>query len=449
MKSRLFRVFVSACLLAGCSTVRDARQAQGERGDGLPAGERTVTAAEVGVRPDAVLPLAEALGISLTWHPSIAIATQNVVMAEINISRAGMGLRPTLSASGGYSESHSANSKTDWETSSSDSFNASLSLSWVLYDFGRTRASRKEAVANLLAAHESLQDAVIQRVYQVRAAYFDLAQAEAQCGVAEENLRQYDELLRREELKLQIGSGKKYDLTKARVDRSNAMLSLLVASNTIDTARAVLGSQMGLAEPARCALNTDITLPDVEGGFEALKEIAWTNHPALKVLRAKAEAASFAVDRSIAELYPQLALNASTTFTEATPQTWVFSWGASLLQDLFRGWQKRDNIQSGVAALRQARAAAAQQEQQVALALTSALVSLNTARETKAVAEQMEAQAKENLDLVKRRFQVGESSMLEVTDAQVLYTSARNANITAQYTLEKSKAMLHSIIGIK
>ncbi|MCL1922187.1 MAG: TolC family protein [Kiritimatiellaeota bacterium] len=447
MKLKLLRMLALAGLLAGCSTVRDARRAQGERGADLPAGERTVTAEALGLGPGATLPLAAALDIALAWHPSIAIATQGVVAAEIGISRAGAGLRPSLSASGGYSESHNANSRNDWKVTSSDSFNASLSLSWVLYDFGRTRAARKEAVAGLIAAHASLQDTLIQRTYQVRAAYFDVAQAQAQCAVAEENLRQYDELLRRAEARLRIGAGIPYNVTKARVDRSNALLSLVVASNAIDTACATLNSQMGLAEAARYELDASITLPEVEGGFEELRAVAWTNHPTLKVLHAKADAASFAVDRAIAELYPQIAANASTSFTEATPQTWAFSWGASLLQDLFKGWQKRDNIRASVTALRQARAAVAMQEQQTALALASALIALNTARESKAVAEQMEAQAKENLDLVKRLFEVGDISILELTDAQVLHASARNASVTAQYALEKSKAMLYSIMG--
>jgi len=449
MNFKLFSLSVLVSLLTGCLTVRDARRAQDERGANLPPGERTVTAEAVGILDGSVLPLADAEGISLMWHPSIAIATQGVVAAKINVSRAGVAMRPALSASGGYSETRSANSANDWKITSSDSFSASLSLSWVLYDFGRTRAARKEAVANLLAAQEALQDTIVQRTYHVRMAYFDLAQAEAQCKVAEENLRQYDELLRKAEVRLRIGSGKPYDVTKARVDRSNALLSLIVASNTIDTARATLNNQMGLAEPTRYELDADSTLSEVEGGFDTLKELAWANQPALRVLHAKAEAASVGVDRAIAELYPQLAANASTSFTSGDPKTWVFSWGGSLLQDLFRGWQKRDNIQLSVAALRQARAAVAQQEQQVALALTAALISLNTARESKAVAEQMEAQAKENLDLVNRQYTAGASSMLEVTDAHVLYTSARNANLSAQYTLEKAKAMLYSIIGLQ
>ena len=449
MKLKRLNVLVLAGLLAGCGTVRDARQAQHEQGVSLPAGERTVTAQEAGVQAHAVLPLTDAVGISLRWHPSVVMATQSVAAAEINVSKAGVNMRPTLSASGGYSGSGSANSGNDWTLSTSDAFNASLSLSWVLYDFGRTRASRQEAVANLLAAQESLQDTIVQRVYQVRAAYFDLAQAEAQCNVSEENLRQYDELLRQAEVKLRIGSGKRYDLTKARVDRSNAMLSLIVASNSVDTARATLNNQMGLAESVHYKLNADVTLPAIENDFDALKARAWVSHPALRVLHAKADAASAGVDRSIAELYPQLAANASTSVASGSPQTWAFSWGASILQDLFRGWQKRDNIQLSVIALRQARAAVALQEQQVALALTSALISLNTAQESKAVAEQMEVQAQENLDLVKRQFEVGNSSMLDITDAQVLYTSARNANVSAQYTLEKAKAMVYSIIGVK
>lgn len=436
-------------MLSGCSTVRQARQAQQEAGEALPSGERTTTAAEFGLAEGEVLSLTVAERCSLNWHPAMATATQNVVAAQVRVSKAGASLRPTLSGSVGYDGNRRSNSDLDWNFTTTEDLGASLSLSWVLYDFGRTRASIRSAISELIAAQESLVGTRVKRVYDVRTAYFKLGQAEAQCHVEEENLRQYEELLRQADLRFKVGTGRKYDITKARADRSNAMLSLLTASNSITTARAELNNQMGLGKTVSYALATQVSLPEPGGDFDALFSIAQTNQPSLRALRAQVDAAMASVDRTIAELYPQIRATASTSYATGDIQTMGLSWGLAILQDLFRAYDKRDNIQLGVTALRQARATLAQEEQQVILSLIGALSILKTAREGKVVSEEMELQAKENLDLVKKQFDVGTSSILELTDAQVLYTRARSATVSARYTLELAKAGVYAIIGMQ
>lgn len=412
-------------------------------------GERTATQEEFGLRDGEVLTLTFAQDFSLLWHPAMATATQQVIAAQVNVSKAGAGRRPTLSGSIDYGGTRSGNSEQDWNFETKDDFNGSLSLTWVLYDFGRTRASIRSAVADLIAAHETLSETRVQRIQEVRSAYFKLAQAQAQCRVDEENLRQYDELLRQAELRLKIGTGRKYDITKAKADRSNALLSLLTASNTIITACAELNNQMGLGKAGRYTLASDVRLPEPGVDFDTLFSVAQTNQPTLRALRAKTAAAVASVDRTIAELYPQIRATASTAYSTGAIQTMGLSWGLALLQDLFKSFEKRDNILISVTALRQARAALALQEQNVVKMLIAALSALNTARQGKGVAEEMELQAKENLDLVMKQFEVGTSSILEVTDAQVLYTRARSATVTARYTLENAKAGVYAIIGME
>jgi outer membrane protein len=449
MKTRILTLLFVTGLMAGCSTVRQARVAQKESGQGLPMGERTATPEEFGVREGELLSLAFAQDFSLQWHPAMATATQKVIAARINISKAGAGRRPSLSGSVGYGGGRNGNSAQDWNFTTTDDFNASLSLTWVLYDFGRTRASIRSAVADLIAAHETLSETRVQRIQVVRSAYFKLAQAQAQCRVDEENLKQYDQLLRQAELRFKIGTGRKYDVTKAKADRSNALLSLLTTTNTIITARAELNNQMGLGKVGSYALEADVRLPEPGVDFDVLFAVAQTNQPTLRALRANVDAAVASVDRTVAELYPQIRATAATAYSTGAIQTLGFSWGLALLQDLFKSFEKRDNILVSVTALRQARASLALQEQNVVKTLIAALSSLNTARQGKGVAEEMELQAKENLDLVMKQFEVGASSILEVTDAQVLYTRARSAAVSARYTLENAKAGVYAIIGME
>ena len=449
MKKTILTSLVVLGLITGCSTVRQAREAQKESGSALPSGERTATEQEFAVPEGAVLSLTYAQECSLKWHPAMVMATQNVIAARINVSKAGANRRPTVSGSVGYDGNKRGNSNQNWDFNTTEDFSGSLSLTWVLYDFGRTRASLRAAVAELIAAQETLSETHVQRVLEVRAAYFKLAQAQAQCVVDEENLKQYDELLRQAELRLRIGTGRKYDVTKAKADRSNALLSLLTASNTITTARAELNNQMGLGKVRSYALEPEVRLPEPGGKFDELFAVAQTNQPTLRALRANVDAAVASVDRTIAELYPQIRATASTAYATGDMQTLGLSWGVGLVQDLFRAFEKRDNILLSVTALRQTRARLAQQDQQTVMLLIAALSTLETARQGKGVAEEMELQARENMDLVKKQFEVGTSSILEVTDAQVLYTRARSATVSARYTLEKAKAGVYAIIGME
>jgi len=448
MKKTYLSFIVIMGLLAGCSTVREAREAQQESGENLPFGERTITPQEFGLKAGEVLTLEAAERFALAWHPEMVIATQKVVAAQVMVSKAGAGLRPNLSGDIGYEGSrNSASHNRNFDFTSERDFGASLSLTWVLYDFGRTDAAIRGAVADLLAALETLQATRVNRIATVRTAYFQLGQAEAQCRVDEENLRQYEELLRQAELRFNVGTGRKYDITKARADRSNAILLLLTASNAVTTARATLNNELGLGKTVKYALSPEVSLATPEGAFDLLFSVAKTNQPTLRARQAKVDAAMAGVDQTIADLYPKIRASASTAYGIGDFQTLGLGWGLALLQDLFSAYEKQDNILLGVSALREARALLAQEEQGVVLALIEALSRLETAQQGQVVAEELELQSKENLDLVKKQFDVGTSSILELTDAQVLYTRARSATVAARYALEKAKASVYAIIG--
>ena len=435
-------------ILTGCTTIRDARKAQRQTGLELPAGERTVTIAELGLVDPSPLELDRATAVALTWHPAIMLATQAVAAAELAVHQAGVPLRPTLATTAGYSGKTTGAAGNNWSFASDDALNLGLNFTWMIYDSGQTRASQRSAVADYIAATESFRAAVVERVGAVRSAYFALAQAEALATVKARSLEQYALLLRQAELKLKVGSGKKYDVTKARVDGSNAELELAVASNAVFTARATLNNELGLAESVTFLLNPATTLNAPPGALTDLIALARTNQPALKVAQAKVTAATATVDAAIAALYPTLSVNAAASYAALAPRAASGSWGLSLLQNLFSGWNKQDAVKQRVVQLREARAGLARQEQQTVLALTTARANLNSAQERQTTSDRLVAQAQENLDLVLQQYAVGISSVLERSDAQLTFTQAAANQIDARYGVERSKAALFAILGI-
>jgi len=451
---RIIRTVLALVLVSGCGTIRGARKAQREAGESLPAGERSLSLAEMGLTHGQMLTLGNAVDISLQWHPSMLNATQLLESARISVRQAGVNMRPGVSSSAGFSDSHNRSNLNDWDTQSSYSMSVGLSLSWVLCDFGRTRAAQRQAAAQYIAAGESYRDAGVQRIAQVRNAYFSFARAKALCTVAEESLRQYQLLLEQAELKLKIGTGKRYDVTKASVDCSNAALSLINASNAVVTAQANLNSQLGLAEPVVFEIEPFVELPDIAGDLPYLLGVAHTNQPSMRMQNAKVNAASAAVDMAIANLYPSINVSANASYNTshssggATAKSFSWGWGPSFVQSLFSGWGRTDAVRQNVTSLRIARANLAQQEQKILGDLTTALANLNAAREAKATSEKLLGQARENLDIVTEQFDIGMSSILERTDAQLTHTQAAANLVTTQYALEIAKANLYAILGL-
>jgi outer membrane protein len=396
------------------------------------------------------LELERAVEVSLECHPAMAQAWQSLAQAEIAVHQAGAGARPSVNSQAGYSRSESWRMESGARWRDSESFNTSLSLSWMIYDFGATKGAVKRAVANYQAAAANFQNAGVQRVSLARQAYFTVAQQEALRGVREEALRQSRLLLEQAELKLEIGTGRRYDVTKARVDYSAAEYDFILASNAVATARVALNSQMGFAEAVAFELDPSATLPDPPGTIEELLAIARTNQPALRVAAASVEAASAAVDQAVAALYPNVSLSGSTSFSILpAPRSVSVGLGGSFAQSLFSGWRRVDDVDASVAQLRSARAQLALQEQQTAGDIATMLANLQSSREARAVSARQLQQAADNLELVTEQFNVGTSSILDRTAALLSLTTAAANEVTSRYALEIAKARMFALLGME
>jgi outer membrane protein TolC len=88
-----------------------------------------------------------------------------------------------------------------------------------------------------------------------------------------------------------------------------------------------------------------------------------------------------------------------------------------------------------------------QQRQQVALDVEQAYLRLVELRERIKANEAAATAAKENLDLANGRYQVGVGSIIEVTDAQQLYTDAQTTYVRALYDYKIADAQLTRAIG--
>jgi len=449
-QGRTWAVIATAALLVigagtGCASVRRAREAQ--KTDQIPAGQRTLTAAEIGLSSNSILTLDDALRIALAYHPAVAQASQNVAIAVAQVREARSGYGPTVNANASYGRASSNTKDAPDSGKSSDSYRAGLELDLLVYDFGKTPAAVRQAIDRRVAAESSLRAARNDVAYNVRSAFFNLGKAQELLQVAEEAVRQYEAHLEQVKAFSDLGRLTRYDVTKSEVDLGNARLNLIVARADGGTARAALNRALGLAEEPGYQIR-GAAFEEYAGQAEDLMAVARQQHPDMITLKAEERVASSAVDAAIADLYPSLNLSAGYSAAGAVFPL-IRNWSATLQSavQLFGGSAKTAKIDEAAAQLRIARSRMADREQQLYLDLNTALSQRDSARQRVELTALTSRSAAETLDLIQERYRRGKASAVELTDAQVALTGAKADEVKARFEYQAAVAQIKHAIG--
>lgn len=421
---------VLACALPGCTTVRDARRAQDA---GLTsAGERTTTAAAMGLTAETVLDVDRAVSLALVHHPSVVQARQAVRIAELSLDNARAGRRPGVSASGSVARGTSNRAGGSFSGDTEPAYGAGLSFDVLLLDFGKSSAKIRQAAEALFASELDRRATELDVVHAVRTAFIDLLRSDALLSVAIENRAQLVRQLEQAKTLAEYGRRQPYDVTQATVQVGEASLAVITVSNSVTIARATLNRALGLAEdPGYAVTERTPRRPATDVG--ALMAVAREDNPELAALGARARAASAGVDAAIADLYPDLTISADAALSGAVfPLAANLSSAARVAAPLWDGHARRNRIEESVAQLRSARARVAGKEQELWQALTVAAAQLVAAEERLVVTEATAKAARENAELSEQRYRLGVGSAIELADAQSAVTSARAAQVQAR-----------------
>mgnify|MGYP001175503085 CR=1 FL=1 len=333
-------------------------------------------------------------------------------------------------------------------------YGPSLSLAYVLYDFGaRTagiEAQRYRLVSTLLAGNRTLQDIVS----AVETGYYALVAARGALDAQNEQVASLAESEKAVRIRLESGLASRADALRARAARVEAELARDAAARDAAKAEAVLKQAAGLAQTQTLALDWPLAPPpdlDAAALLADLLAEAERQRPDLRALRASAAAARAEAERARAARWPSLALTGNTGRTffledARTPST-TYSVGLNLSVPLFDGGRLAAQAR---AAERDAERLAAQADAQrdtVALDVTQAWQDARYAQTARAgVAVQYESAA-ESARAAEARYKAGVGSLLEWLTAQADLARARQARVQADGDWQSAFSRLNHALG--
>jgi len=316
-----------------------------------------------------------------------------------------------------------------------------VQLNQLITDFGRTRnlvaSAQLQEKARAADAEASRQDIVLatDQVFFAVIEAQETLQVALQTVSARQMLTDQVSALTSSKLRSDL------DLSFAQVNLSQAKLLQLNAQNDLDAAKAALSAVLGYDKQIDFQLVDDkVFLPLLPANPEALIAQAIQNRPDLQSLRFNEQAAQKFSKAQHEQLLPTISalgvvggtpLGSSQYFTS----NWYGAVGGNVSIPIFNGF--RFTAQASQAAL-QAKAAAEETRalrELVVRDVQTAWLNANTALQRVTVTTELLKQANTALDLAKTRYDLGLSSIVELSQAELQQTEAAigNANARSQY----------------
>ena len=316
-----------------------------------------------------------------------------------------------------------------------------LQLTQLITDFGRTSnlvaSAKLQEKARLFDAEASREDIVLvtDQVFFAVIEAQDTLKVAARTVSARQDLTDQVSALASSKLRSDL------DLSFAQVNLSQAKLLQLNAQNDLDAAKATLSAVLGYDKLMNFQLVDDSgPLPPLAPDPEMLIAQAIQNRPDLQSLKFSEQAAQKFSKAQHEQLLPTVSAlgvvgDTPTGSSQYFTTTWYGAVGGNISIPIFNGF--RLTAQASEAAL-QAQAASEQTralQEQVARDVRTAWLNANTALQRVTVTSELVQEANTALDLAKTRYDLGLSSIVELSQAELQQTEAAisNANARSQY----------------
>jgi outer membrane protein len=323
-----------------------------------------------------------------------------------------------------------------------------FSLNQLIYDFGKTTGRVASSRAGHKQAAEDYANTRQQVVLDTRTAYFEYLASRRAIKVAEENVRQNQELLKQAKSFYEVGLRAKIDVTKAEANLANAEAELIRARNLADVSRVSLMAVLGLKTwPYREVEDILEVTPKVLT-LKELQTSALAQRPEIRrnLYQQEGDKANLQVAR--AGYFPSF--NAFAAYGwEGARNTLEDDWwvGAGVTFPLFEGLSTYHSVRQAKAQLRSTEASGESLVLTIMREVEQSYLDLMSAWEVIRARVKAKEAAAENLRLAWGRYRAGVGDIIEVTDAQVQFARADLDYVRALFDYRVYEARLDKAIG--
>lgn len=410
----------------------------------------------------------EAMDLALKNNPQIQASESQVEIYEYKGKEAFSGFLPQLNLQAIYkrttanspaqvgikipSSLSTMTSSLTGKRESMDSYNnysLGLTLNQLIWDFQKTSGQRDSAVMMKNASIQDLKsssDNLVINLYQTVLTYTLYKELYEASLMTEKQMESHLEMAR-----AQVNAGVKtnIDILRAESDLYNAKLNTLKIKNQIALLKITLKNLLGISEDT----DVDIRPPKKEGIFNAPDGQNYEfikDRPEYLSLKYKIDSLRASLKSAKAGYFPSLNLVGGLTYNGYELDGLVYNWniGGQLNWNLFSGFYTTSYEEEVKAQIRMLEANLNQVIQSLYVEIENARIGYKEAAERVELNKALLKTAEETLNLTELRYKSGLGTFIEVSDAQNIYTNAKNSLIQSEYDLYLSEVRLKKALGL-
>jgi outer membrane protein len=320
-----------------------------------------------------------------------------------------------------------------------------INISQLIFDFGRTL--NLTAAAKFQALSEAQREELVkaQVLLQVDRSYFDVLKAQALLRVANETVssRQivYDEIAALAQNKLKSD----LDQTYAQASLEQAIQLVLQAKNAVQVAYAKLSEAMGFHAVQKFSLSDPPQLKFPDAKVELLVSKALQIRPEVVALRDQVQGAQKEAAAAMDARFPRIEALGSIGRTTVGNSAVYGDYGAAGIDvevplftgGLFSARQREATLRASAQ-----QKSLEQEEIQVAQEVNTSWFDAFTALKNIGVAEQLAGSAQQALELAGTEYRAGQTSIIELSQAQLNALQAEIAAASARYDYQIDRVQL-------
>ncbi len=408
-----------------------------------------------------LLTVDEAISIALKNNFDILVARNDAGIAHVNNTAGNAGMLPEVRATGsGNYEVNTLHQElkegadNDFSNHPTTSFSAGTELSWTLYDGGRMFITKERLEEVEALGGIEFRDQVIRSVYDVISAYYDVVRQNQELISISEAKNFNLERVKIAEAGYNAGSLIKPDLLQAKIDLNVTMENAINQQYVIDASKKDLNVLLGRASDTKFEVTETIPSDYMPDRDELMRQIRESN-TAILMYSKQLDIAKLTLKEYQKAWLPVLNFRAGYYFSQSnSPYGTVLnnrSYGPGLAGTisipLYAAGENKRVISGAKIRLSNAEYNLANVSLRVNAALLDALTDFENQRQLLEIERENNELTRENLEISLQRLRLGQTTSLEVHQAQDDFVKSGTRLINFEYNLKIAGTKLKQLIA--
>jgi outer membrane protein len=404
-----------------------------------------------------LLTIEDAVRIGLDNHPRIKVANERIGSQQAVLGQQMSAYYPTVTMTNSYRTAQASTS--GGADHAADVFASLGNFNMILYNFGKREGNVQAARETLNATKQDYETTTQDTILSIKLAYYVYLGTQAIVSVRKDTVRNRELLVRQAQGFFEVGTRAKIDVARAEANLYTAQADLIAAENGVKIAWVTLRNAMGSPRLPEQPVAEDSPEVVFSMNLAGARNVAYDSRPELKSFDAQRRASDQLIAVARRSHLPDINFDASYGRRHVSDQivnkqnlntfplqpTWSVQ--LSLNIPIFDGFRTTNRVEETLHNYYNVKAQEEDRRQQIALEVEQSYLKVVESQERIKATESAAKAAKENLDLARGRYEVGVGSIIEVTDAETLYTDAQTTYIRTVYDYKIADAQLARAMG--